>query len=89
MTFLVCPTNHQRHICFVHIIREIEVAKNKILKVIPLEKNVSVVVVEGKHIGKSGKIAELTKEGENLIAKIRTKSGEEISSNVNNIFVTE
>lgn len=65
-----------------------DMEKNKILKVIPLEKNVSVVIVEGKHIGKKGKIAELAKEGENLIAKIKTSSGEEINSNVNNIFVT-
>jgi len=66
-----------------------DMSKNKMLRTIPLGKNIGVVVIAGKHIGKKGKIAELAKEGENTIAKIKTSSGEEVSSNVNNLFVAE
>jgi len=66
-----------------------DMAKNRIIRTIPLAKNTGVVIVSGKHIGKKGKISEITKEGENTIAKIRIPSGEEISSNVNNLFVAE
>lgn len=66
-----------------------DVIKNKILKAIPLEKETKIVIVKGKHIGKNGKIRDLSKEGDNLIAKIKISSGEEISSNVNNLFASE
>jgi len=63
-------------------------SKNKIVKIIPLEKDTKVIAIAGKHIGKSGKIREIVTEGENTIAKIKTDT-EEISANVNNLFVVE
>lgn len=65
-----------------------DTVKNKILKVISLEKNMDVIVIGGKHIGSSGKIETMVKEGENVIAKIKSKEGE-ISTNVDNLFAKE
>lgn len=62
--------------------------KNKILKTIALEKDVSVMIVKGKHAGKSGKIKEIVKEGENVIGKIKSVAGE-ISTNIKNLFAIE
>jgi len=62
--------------------------ENKIMKVIPLKENVEVLCVKGKHIGKKGKIKEIVKEGENLVARLSVKGGE-VKANVNNIFVTQ
>ena len=68
-----------------------DIAKNKILKIIPLEKETSVTVIGGKHIGKSGKIKELVNEGGNLIARISIDSGEkgELKTHIKNLFVIE
>lgn len=63
-------------------------AENKIIKIIPLGKNTEVMVIKGRHIGKRGKIKEITKEGNNLVAEISCKAGD-IKANINNLFVTE
>jgi len=62
--------------------------KNKILKIISLKKDVEVLVIAGKHTGKSGKIKEILKAGENSVAEIKTKEGE-IKANIKNIFAIE
>ena len=62
--------------------------KNKIEKIISLKKDVEVLVIAGKHTGKSGKIKEIVKEGENSVAEIKTKEGE-IKANIKNIFAIE
>ncbi len=59
--------------------------KNKIIKIIPLEKDTKVIVIKGKHMGESGKIKEIVKEGQNNIAKIKANK-EEISTEINNLF---
>lgn len=59
--------------------------KNKIIKMIPLEKDTKVIVIKGKHMGESGKIKEIVKEGQNNIAKIKADKGE-ISTEINNLF---
>jgi small subunit ribosomal protein S4e len=59
--------------------------KNKIIKIIPLEKDTKVIVIKGKHMGESGKIKEIVKEGQNNIAKIKADNGE-ISTEINNLF---
>lgn len=59
--------------------------KNKISKIISLKKDIEVLIIAGKHIGKSGKIKEMLHEGENIIAVIKTKEGE-IKANVKNVF---
>jgi small subunit ribosomal protein S4e len=60
--------------------------KNKIQKIIPLDKNEKVLVIKGKHTGLRGKIKEIVKEGQNEIAKVKT-AGEEISTNIENLFI--
>ena len=62
-------------------------AKNKIMKVIEMKKDTEVIVIAGKHTGKTGKVKDVLKEGENLVAVIKTKEGE-IKANVKNIFAT-
>jgi len=62
--------------------------KNKVLRTISLGKDVPVLIVKGKHIGKSGKIKEIIKEGENTIGKIKSEEGE-ISTNIQNLFAIE
>jgi small subunit ribosomal protein S4e len=62
----------------------VDYQKSKITKIIPLEKDTKVIVVKGKHLGKSGKIKEIVQEGQNLIAKIKAK--EEISTEISNLF---
>lgn len=66
----------------------IDMTNNKIKNHVVLGKNTSVLVVEGKHKGKSGKIKEIFKEGENIIAKIESKL-EEISTNIDKIYAIE
>jgi hypothetical protein len=39
-------------------------------------------------MGKRGKIKEIVKEGENLVARIASKEGE-INANIKNIFASE
>jgi len=63
----------------------IDLAKNKITKIIELKKDTEVIATAGKHTGKSGKVKEIVKEGDNLVALIKTKEGE-IKANVKNIF---
>ncbi len=62
--------------------------ENKIIRITPLDKNVEVIVIKGKHMGKRGKIKEIVKEGENLVARIASKEGE-INANIKNIFASE
>lgn len=59
--------------------------KNKITKIIPLEKDTKVIAIKGKHMGEEGKIKEIVSEGQNTIAKIKGK--EEFSTNISNLFV--
>jgi small subunit ribosomal protein S4e len=63
-------------------------ATNKITKTVALKKDVEVIVIAGKHIGKIGKIKELVDQGNVKVAQIKTKE-EEISANINNIFAKE
>jgi small subunit ribosomal protein S4e len=65
-----------------------DMLSNKIKKTIILEKGAKVLIIEGKHIGKSGKINEIVTEGENVIAKIKS-ADEEISTNITNLFAIE
>ena len=58
--------------------------ENKIIKIIPLKENIEVIIIKGKHAGKSGKIKEIVQEGENKIAKISGK--EDIKVNIKNVF---
>ena len=66
----------------------VEFAKNKILKVISLDKGVEVIVIAGKHAGKEGKIKEIITSGDQKVAVIKAHN-DEIKSNVKNIFVKE
>ena len=66
----------------------VDFAKNKITKVISLDKGVEVIVIAGKHSGAEGKIKEILTSGEQKVAVIKTHK-EEIKSNVKNIFVKE
>ena len=61
---------------------------NKIEKIISLKKDADVLVIAGKHIGKTGKVKEVLKEGEDNVAVIKTKDGE-IKAHVKNIFAKE
>ena len=61
---------------------------NKILKVVALKKDVEVLVVAGKHTGKSGKIKDMVEQGKEKVAVIKTQNGE-INANIKNIFVKE
>ncbi len=63
-------------------------AENKIVKIIPLKKDIKVLVIAGKHTGKTGKIKDLITQGEESLAEIKTEEGE-IKANINNIFVEE
>ncbi|MBM3247186.1 hypothetical protein FJZ17_01425 [Candidatus Pacearchaeota archaeon] len=58
---------------------------NKISKIIVLKKDVEVIAIKGKHIGKEGKIKEMFKEGENTIATI-SHGKEESKVNINNLY---
>jgi len=58
---------------------------NKILKIITLKKDSEIIVIKGKHIGKEGKIKNITKAGEDTMATIEGKEGE-LKININNIF---
>jgi small subunit ribosomal protein S4e len=60
--------------------------KNKINKILPLEKDVKVIAISGKHMGENGKVKEIVKEGQNEIAKVKGAK-EEFSTNINNLFV--
>lgn len=66
----------------------VEFAKNKITKVISLDKGVEVIVIAGKHSGEEGKIKEILTSGDQKVAVIKTHK-EEIKSNIKNIFVKE
>jgi small subunit ribosomal protein S4e len=66
----------------------IDLEKNKIKKIIKLEKDSKIIIIEGKHKGKAGKIKEIIKEGENIVAKIKSEE-EEISTNIKNLFALE
>ncbi len=66
----------------------IDLAKNKINKLISLDKGVEVLVIAGKHSGEEGKIKEILTSGDQKVAVIKTHK-EEIKSNVKNIFVKE
>ena len=61
-------------------------SENKILKIISLKKDVEVIAIKGKHIGKEGKIKELIKEGENSLALIVMPSKDEVKVNIKNLF---
>jgi small subunit ribosomal protein S4e len=63
----------------------IENQTRKINKIISVEKGMEAIVIKGKHCGKEGKILDLTKEGENLIVKIKTKT-EELKVNLNALY---
>lgn len=60
--------------------------KGKISKVIKIKKGTEVLAINGKHIGQTGKVSELKKEGMNEIAEITTKKGM-IRVNLNNLFI--
>jgi small subunit ribosomal protein S4e len=60
--------------------------ENKIIKIISLKKDVEVIAIKGKHIGKEGKIKELIKEGENSLALIVMPSKDEVKVNIKNLF---
>lgn len=66
----------------------VDLAKNKITKVISLDKGVEVIVIAGKHSGEEGKIKEILTSGDQKVAVIKTHK-EEIKSNIKNIFVKE
>ena len=66
----------------------IDNSKNKILKIIPLERGVKVIVVKGKHLGQIGKIKSVETSGDNTVATISSHS-EDIQVNVKNIFALE
>ena len=57
----------------------------KIIQTISLGHDSDVIVVDGKHIGKQGKIKEIAKKGENDIAVILTEEGE-IKVDVDSLF---
>jgi small subunit ribosomal protein S4e len=62
---------------------------NKIMKTIPLEKGLNIVVIKGKHMGTQGKIKEINEEGKNKIALLNPVDGEEeIKVDIKNLFVT-
>jgi len=61
---------------------------NKIVKIIPLEKNRNVFAFKGKHMGNSGKIIEIMERGGKQIAKIESK-GRRINVWTKNIIVIE
>jgi len=63
-------------------------SSNKIKEVIALKKDVEVIVIAGKHIGKIGKIKDIVEQGNIKIAQIKTKN-EEINANIKNIYVKE
>jgi small subunit ribosomal protein S4e len=58
---------------------------NKISKIIVLKKDVEVIAIQGKHLGKEGKIKDIFKEGDNTIVKI-THGKEEVKVNINNLY---
>ena len=60
---------------------------NKLGKIISLKKDVEVIVIKGKHIGKEGKIKEIYEEGENTLAVIIMPSKEEVKVNIKNLYV--
>jgi len=62
--------------------------ENKIIKVIPLQKDTKVIAVKGKHVGKQGKIKEIVKEGSDFVARMTCKEGE-INVNIKNLFAIE
>jgi small subunit ribosomal protein S4e len=66
----------------------VDMTSNKIIKVMTLGKDSSVIVIGGKHTGKSGKIKELVVEGDNTIALIKTSLGE-IKANIKNLYLEE
>lgn len=61
---------------------------NKIIKIIPLEKGSRAFVIEGKHMGKEGKIDEIMERGGKKLAKI-SGGKERINVWVKNLIVTE
>lgn len=66
----------------------IDLVNNKIKKMIAMEKGAEIMIVKGKHMGKTGAVKEIVKQGDEVIAKIKTKEGE-ISTNVTNLFAIE
>ena len=66
----------------------IDLVNNKMKKIIALEKDTKIMIVKGKHIGKTGKVKELVKQGNEIIAKIKTDEGE-IGTEVSNLFAIE
>ena len=66
----------------------IDLLKNKITKIIQLKKDTEILVIAGKHIGKTGKIKEIAKEGAAVVATIKTHDGE-IKANIKNVFAKE
>jgi small subunit ribosomal protein S4e len=53
----------------------VDLKNNDIKKVLPLEKGSEVIVIAGKHIGKRGKVEEVTKEGVGRVAFQHKKIG--------------
>jgi small subunit ribosomal protein S4e len=66
----------------------LDLVNNKIKKIIALEKGAEIMIVKGKHIGKIGNVKEIVKQGDEVIAKIKSDMGE-ISTNVTNLFAIE
>jgi small subunit ribosomal protein S4e len=60
--------------------------ENNIVKTIALDKGIEVLVISGRHIGKQGKIVEITKQGQNNIVKITLGKEEEINVGIENLF---
>ncbi|MDP1729244.1 MAG: S4 domain-containing protein [archaeon] len=66
----------------------VDLAKNKITKVVSLKKDVPVLVIAGKHSGVEGKIKDIVVSGDQKVAIIKTSEGE-VKSNLKNIFAVE
>jgi len=61
---------------------------NKIIKIIPMEKEKEVFVIKGKHAGHRGKISEIMERGGKSIAKIISDEGK-VNVWIKNIIVIE
>lgn len=60
----------------------------KISKIILIGKDIEVIVIAGKHLGRFGKIKEIITQGNEKIALINTNQGE-IKANLKNVFIKE
>lgn len=64
-----------------------DLVKNTMLEILPMKKGVPVVIIAGKHMGKTGSVKDLVKEGGKVIAKIDSKEYGELSTHVKNLFI--